>query len=175
MSQSLNHLFRLVWSKAHMCWVPVAEFSRATSHKTRTATALTAATISCLTQAAPTEGVVTAGSASISQNGSQTLITQQSNTASLNWQSFNINKGETVTFKQPSQQSLAVNRIADVNGTKIHGSLNANGQVWLINPNGVLFGESAQVNVGGIVATTLEHTKQNKTARIYFLVTAQPK
>ncbi len=170
MSQSINHLFRLIWNETHQCWIPVAEISRTASHKTKSATVLStvslvalAASLSCSLQAAPIGGVVSSGSANINQAGSQTVITQHSNKASLNWQSFNINNGETVTFKQPNQQSLAVNRIADVNGTQIHGNLNANGQVWLINPNGVIFGESAQVNVGGIVASTLEHSKKNGT------------
>ena len=57
---------------------------------------------------------------------------------------------------QPSANAIAVNRIFDTNGTQILGHLNANGQVFLINPNGILFGRGAEVNVGGLVATTLE-------------------
>jgi filamentous hemagglutinin family protein len=53
-------------------------------------------------------------------------------------------------------KSIAVNRILDTNGSQILGRLNANGQVWLINPNGLLFGRGAQVNVGGLVASTLD-------------------
>ena len=62
---------------------------------------------------------------------------------------------EIVNFLQPSATAIAVNRIFDTNGTQILGRLNANGQVWLINPNGILFGQGAQVNVGGLVASTL--------------------
>ena len=62
---------------------------------------------------------------------------------------------EIVNFFQPSATAIAVNRIFDTNGTQILGRLNANGQVWLINPNGILFGQGAQVNVGGLVASTL--------------------
>ena len=50
---------------------------------------------------------------------------------------------------------MAINTILDNNGSQIHGQINANGQVWLVNPNGVLFGENAQVNVGGLVAASL--------------------
>jgi filamentous hemagglutinin family protein len=57
---------------------------------------------------------------------------------------------------QPSASAIAVNRILDTNGTQILGRLNANGQVYLINPNGILFGQGAQVNVGGLVASTLD-------------------
>ncbi len=59
-------------------------------------------------------------------------------------------------FVQPDASAIAVNRIADTNGSQIFGHLNANGQVFLINPNGVLFGQGAQVNVGGLVASTLD-------------------
>jgi len=114
----------------------------------------------CMAPAAPTGGVVASGVAAISQSGSPgqttTTITQSSGQTSLNWQSFNISKGETVNFIQPSANAVAVNRIADVQGSQILGQLNANGQVWLINPNGLLFGKDAQVNVGALVASTLE-------------------
>jgi filamentous hemagglutinin family protein len=63
-----------------------------------------------------------------------------------------------VNFRQPNRSAIAVNRIADTNGSRIMGHLNANGQVWLINPNGILFGATAQVNVGGLVASTLDTT-----------------
>ncbi|MFX6899795.1 filamentous hemagglutinin N-terminal domain-containing protein, partial [Acinetobacter baumannii] len=64
--------------------------------------------------------------------------------------------GEKVNFVQPSASAIAVNRIQDVNATQFMGQLNANGQVYLINPNGILFGAGAQVNVGSLVASTLD-------------------
>ena len=72
----------------------------------------------------------------------------------LNWRSFNTSAGETVNFVQPSASAIAVNRILDTSGTQFFGRLQANGQVYLINPNGILFGASAQGNVGGPVAST---------------------
>ncbi|MEO8023583.1 filamentous hemagglutinin N-terminal domain-containing protein, partial [Polaromonas sp.] len=102
--------------------------------------------------AGPQDGQVTAGSASITQAGSNTTITQSSQNASLTWKSFNIGAQESVKFLQPSASAIAVNRILDTNGSQILGQLNANGQVYLINPNGILFGAGAQVNVGGLVA-----------------------
>ena len=101
-------------------------------------------------------GQVTSGSAQISQLGNTTTIQQNSQNLSLNWQSFDIGQQETVNFVQPGAGSIAVNRILGNSGTEILGRLNANGQVWLINPNGVIFGHSAQVNVGGLVASTLD-------------------
>src|SRR5699024_9846206 len=90
------------------------------------------------------------------QSSHTTTITQESRTLSLSWQTFDIGTHDTVNFVQPGASALAVNRIADPDGSAILGHLNANGQVWLINPNGILFGNSAQVNVGGLVASTLD-------------------
>lgn len=109
-----------------------------------------------IVNASPTGGQVTTGAGQISQSGNTTTVQQSSQTLSLNWQSFNVGVQETVNFVQPNSSSLAVNRINSATGSEILGHLNANGQVWLINPNGVLFGEHAQVNVGGLVASTLD-------------------
>ena len=106
--------------------------------------------------AAPAGGQVTSGSGSINQSGTTTTITQSSSNLSLSWNSFNVSSNESVNFVQPSASSIAVNRILDSNGSQILGNLNANGQVYLINPNGILFGQGAQVNVGGLVASTLD-------------------
>jgi trimeric autotransporter adhesin len=107
-------------------------------------------------QAGPVDGQVTSGAASISQSGANTTITQTSQNASLSWRSFNVGAHESVNFVQPSASAIAVNRILDTHGSQILGHLNANGQVYLINPNGILFGAGAQVNVGGLVASTLD-------------------
>src|SRR6202044_2422070 len=116
----------------------------------------TPATNPAAVNALPTDGTVTAGTGRITQGGNALTVTQQSQNLSLNWQSFNIGRQSTVDFVQPDAGAIAVNRIADTNGSQILGRLNANGQVFLINPNGVLFGQGAQVNVGGLVASTLE-------------------
>ncbi|PHV47677.1 hypothetical protein CSQ91_22540 [Janthinobacterium sp. BJB301] len=158
---SLNHIYRLVWSHVLNAWVAVAETSRGRGKGSRRKLAAAAAAMTALAlggpaQAAPTGGQVVAGTASISQQGNSTTIRQSSQQAALNWNSFNVGANETVNFVQPSAGALAVNRIFDSNGTQILGRVNANGQVYLINPNGVLFGRGAQVNVGGLVASTLD-------------------
>ena len=81
-------------------------------------------------------------------------VTQATNNAVIDWSSFNIGSGEAVQFFQPSASSIALNRIHDARPSAIDGSLTANGQVWLVNPNGIMFGRDAQVNVGGLLATT---------------------
>ena len=158
---SLNHIYRLVWSHVLNAWVAVAETSRGRGKGGRRKLAAAVAAIGALALggpacAGPTGGQVAAGSATISQSGSTTTVRQASQQATLNWSSFNIGSTETVNFVQPSASALAVNRILDSNGSQILGRLNANGQVYLINPNGILFGRTAQVNVGGLVASTLD-------------------
>ncbi|MHB1528909.1 MAG: two-partner secretion domain-containing protein [Acidiferrobacteraceae bacterium] len=106
--------------------------------------------------AAPLGGQVMTGSGQIAQSGVTTTITQNSPHLDLNWQSFNVAPNETVRFVQPDAQALAVNHILGSNGSVIAGHIDANGQVWLINPNGILFSQTATVNAGGLVASTLD-------------------
>src|SRR3990167_9082157 len=98
----------------------------------------------------PTGGAVEAGNVQISQPDAQTVnIHQSTDKGIVNWQTFNIQAGETTNFHQPSASSITLNRINAMNGaSNIYGNLNANGQVWLINPAGIMFGQGAQVNVG---------------------------
>ena len=91
-------------------------------------------------------------------NGTNLTITQTSPTAILNWQNFNIDKGYSVNFVQPSSTSSALNRIWDANPTNISGALTANGQIYLINRNGIIFGNGAQVNAGALIASSLDIT-----------------
>ncbi|MBD3768125.1 MAG: filamentous hemagglutinin N-terminal domain-containing protein [Gammaproteobacteria bacterium] len=104
----------------------------------------------------PTGGQVVTGNAAISQNGAVMDITQTTDKTAINWQSFNIGQGNTVNFHQPSASSVALNRVIGSDVSSIQGAINANGQVFLINPNGILFSPTAQVNVGGLVASTLD-------------------
>src|SRR6185312_9032096 len=106
----------------------------------------------------PIGGVVVGGSGSIAQNGVNTVINQNSALLALNWQSFNVGKDATVLFNQPSFNAVALNRILDQSPSQIFGHINSNGQVFLINTHGIIFGSSAQLNVGGLVASTLDLT-----------------
>ena len=113
--------------------------------------------------AAPTGGEVVGGVATINQAGAVTTINQASQQANINWQSFGIAKNETVNFNQPNAQAIALNRVVGNEASNIYGKLNANGQVFLINPNGILFSKDAKVNVGGLVASTLDIDKIDGT------------
>ena len=104
----------------------------------------------------PDGGQVVAGSASISSPDADTiLITQSSAQTVIDWQSFNIGTEEYVQFVQPDSSSVALNQVIGGNPSEILGNLSANGQVFLVNPNGVYFGQHATVDVGGIVASVL--------------------
>ena len=107
---------------------------------------------SSLAMAAPTGGQVRAGSGQINQSGAQTTINQASQRLAIDWQSFNVASHEQVNFNQPNAKASALNRIFDQKPSQIFGQIKANGQVVLVNPNGVFFKPGAQVNVGGLVA-----------------------
>lgn len=83
-------------------------------------------------------------------------ILQSSPQAILNWNQFNIGLGETVRFLQPSTQAAILNRVIGTDPSLIQGMLQANGNVFLLNPNGILFGPNAVVDVGSFTASTLK-------------------
>ncbi|EDX2018422.1 filamentous hemagglutinin N-terminal domain-containing protein [Salmonella enterica subsp. enterica serovar Sandiego] len=102
----------------------------------------------------PTGGQIVGGQGSISTSGNQMTIHQQTQNMATNWHSFDIGKNNTVQFVQPDSSSVALNRVTGASGSQIMGTLKANGQVFILNPNGVLFGKNARVDVGGLVAST---------------------
>jgi len=98
---------------------------------------------------------VTGGSATAVAAQNALRINQTTNSAILNWSSFNIAAGNSVTFQQPSSSSIALNRIFQNSPSEIFGQLNANGQIYLINQNGFLFGAGSSVNVGSLLVSSL--------------------
>ena len=105
-----------------------------------------------------------------SQNGAMT-ITNSAN-AVLNWQQFSIGAGQSVRFDQPSAASKVLNRVLGQDASQVFGSLSSNGTVWLLNPNGVLFGAGARVDVAGLMASTLRVSDADWAARRYTLTGA---
>lgn len=178
----MNHgIHRLVFDSERGTWIAVAEFVRGhgkeksvrrAGRSRRHVAALAAVGIAAMgltplaTWAAtlPVQstnasrpfvfrGAVAGGSAVTS--GNTMTINQQTRTLGLNWDSFNISSDGKVIFNQPDATSRVLNRIWDNNPSEIYGQLQANGQVYLINQNGILFGAGSQVNVGGLVASAL--------------------
>jgi filamentous hemagglutinin family protein len=120
-----------------------------------TATALLALGVARVA-AGPDGANVVGGAAAIQgQGGPSVTITQSTPSAIINWRTFNIGSGENVRFNQPSSSSVALNRITGGLGpSEILGTLTANGRVFIINRDGVLFGPGAVVNTAGFLATT---------------------
>ena len=100
---------------------------------------------------------VRSGTATIDlSNASHAVITQQSNKAIIDWRQFSIPSGSTVQFVQPSASSMALNRVTGTQASQIDGNLLANGQVWLLNPSGVMIGNGGSINTASFLASTLD-------------------
>ncbi len=117
-------------------------------------------TSTCLL-ANPNGGRVVSGSAGITNIGNRMDINQTSDHAVINWRGFNIQQNEHVNFNQPGRDSAVLNRVTGNDPSSIYGKLTANGNVYLVNPNGIMFSKTAQINVGGLVASTANITNQN--------------
>lgn len=111
-----------------------------------------------LAVAGPTGGNVVKGDANIDYNGNTTNINQNSDRATINWDGFSVAPNETVNFNQPNSNAMTLNRVIGNERSVIEGAINANGKVYLVNSNGVLFTGSSTVNVGGLVASSLNIT-----------------
>jgi filamentous hemagglutinin family protein len=121
-----------------------------------------------LALANPTGGQVMAGQASItSPSANGMVIHQSSQSAIINWQQFNIGAGQYVRFMQPSTSSVVLNRVIGGSPTSIFGSLSANGQVFLVNTNGVFFGKGATLDAQGFLASSLDITDSDFLAHNY--------
>lgn len=164
----MNRTYRLIWNEKAATFIAVPESAKSGDGKARAGAsmairagfALKALAGSLLvafgstSHALPVGGEVVAGSATVTSGNGTMTVNQTSQNAALNWQSFNIGAAEAVRFVQPNSSSVALNRVIGSDPSRILGSLTANGKVFLVNPNGILFGKGASVNVGGLVAST---------------------
>jgi len=136
--------------------------------------------LSALAAAAPAHanpegGKVVAGSAAIVQATPKKLeVRQSTDKAIVDWRSFGIGRDETVAFVQPSAGSVTLNRVTGSDPSAIFGTLTANGTVMLVNPNGIVFGQGARVDVGGLVATTANIRNDDFLAGRYDFREASP-
>lgn len=107
--------------------------------------------------AGPDGAQIVAGGARVSGQGSgDVTVSQSTDRAIINWQSFDVGQDESIRFQQPRAESITLNRVTNGAPTQILGSLTANGNVFVINGNGVVFGKEAQVHVGGLVVSTAD-------------------
>ncbi|NJL19323.1 MAG: filamentous hemagglutinin N-terminal domain-containing protein [Bdellovibrionaceae bacterium] len=109
-----------------------------------------------LVWANPTGGQVVAGDATITEQGSVLTIQQGSDKAVINWQDFSIANGELTKFLQPSADAMALNKVLGGDISRIYGTLEANGGIILLNPNGIMIGPGGMVNVHNFIGSTLD-------------------
>jgi filamentous hemagglutinin family protein len=102
----------------------------------------------------PTGGKVVGGQATLQSSGSTLNVNQTSQRGVVEWDTFNVGSQAKINFNQPSASAVTLNRVMDMNASQILGRISATGQVFITNPNGVIFGANAQIDVGGLVATT---------------------
>ena len=111
--------------------------------------------------ALPTGGQVAQGVVSVQQAGAVMSINQSTSKAVVNWNTFDIGQNAKVNIVQPGADAVMLNRVTSANPSQILGQLHANGQVVLVNPNGVLFGKDGSVNANSFTASTLGITDAN--------------
>ena len=125
--------------------------------------------------AQPTGGRVSAGTASISQTPTTTTVTQTTQRAAVNWQSFDVGSQQRVTFAQPSSSSITLNRVTSGTPSEIAGRINANGQIAIVNQSGVVFHQGAQVNAAAVMVSASGISDRNFMAgRMVFDQPAKP-
>lgn len=170
----MNRIYRVIWSALHHTFVAVSELTKACGKRASgnvssgaairrvgALAALLAATMAvCYISpgyANPVGPVVISGSASIVSNGNTMTVTNTPS-AILNWQQFNIGAGQTTQFVQQSAQSTVLNRVVGQDPSLILGALRSNGQVFLLNQNGIMFGKGSVIDVAGLIASTTNIT-----------------
>ena len=117
----------------------------------------------------PLGSQVVGGSATVQGQGTSTVtVTQSSANAIINWNTFNIGAGEKTQFIQPGASSVILNRVTgDLGPSQIYGTITANGRVFLVNPDGILFGSTAKIDAAGFLASTNDITNDNLMAGRY--------
>ncbi|QQR68205.1 MAG: filamentous hemagglutinin N-terminal domain-containing protein [Alphaproteobacteria bacterium] len=104
----------------------------------------------------PQGGSVVAGNAGISTSGANMTVNQSSSSAVINWNKFDVGSQAKVQFNQPDASSRTLNRVLSSDPSQIYGQVTANGQLYFVNPNGVIVGQGARIEAGSITATTMD-------------------
>jgi len=171
---SMNRVYRVVWNVRRRVWQAAAETcgrqrrgalsaggsgSASRPSAPRLASGALLLILIPFTARAgtlPDGGRVVAGDASIGRQGDTLNIDQTSRNAAIDWRSFSVGEGNTVRFNQPGRDAATLNRVTGGEVSSIRGAIEANGRVFLVNPNGVHFSSTARVDVGALVASTLD-------------------
>ena len=173
----MNISFKVVWSTCQSAWVVVAETIKARGKKSRS-NGCRNKMLSCPMKLTPlflaiffplpsfAEGlkdpILRSGSVSINlTNSHKPTLTQTTDKAIIDWREFSVGKSSVVKFQHPNTKSITLNRVTGNNKSIINGSITANGQVWILNSNGLLIGKSGKINAHGFMATTQSINNQN--------------
>jgi filamentous hemagglutinin family protein len=174
--------YKIVFSKRLGALVAVGEHATSAGKQASgqgTRHTLAAVAFACLTvggvqaqptlsaTALPTSSQVSTGKVTMSTQGANMAINQTSDKASVNWDSFNIGSAATVNVTQPSANAVLLNRVIGNDPSQILGKLNANGQVILLNPNGIVFGQSGSVTASAFTASTFGLSDEDFMAGYY--------
>ena len=125
--------------------------------------AMMAMSVGGIAYAMPQGEVVRSGKGEITRQDKDMTVNQDSKRLAIDWAGFDIANDERVTFRQPDRDSVALNRVIGDAASVIDGALSGNGHVYVINPNGVLFGKNASVDVGSLVASTARISDRDMT------------
>ncbi|BBI48431.1 hypothetical protein HORIV_08520 [Vreelandella olivaria] len=164
----MNRIYRTVWNAARGQWQVAPEnvkrHGKSSTRRSSTVGAVASLAagslillpLNAFASGLPSGGEIRAGSGSIEQSGHEMRINQNSGRMAIDWDDFSVAEGSRVEFNQPGRDAAALNRVTGDQLSQIRGAIDANGQVFLVNPNGIVFGDTAQVDVGGLVASTLD-------------------
>ncbi|MFO7480390.1 filamentous hemagglutinin N-terminal domain-containing protein [Haemophilus influenzae] len=182
----MNKIYRLKFSKRLNALVAVSELTRGCDHSTEKGSEkparmkvrhlalkplsamLLSLGVTSIPQSVLASGLqgmnVVHGTATMQVDGNKTII-RNSVDAIINWKQFNINQNEMVQFLQENNNSAVFNRVTSNQISQLKGILDSNGQVFLINPNGITIGKDAIINTNGFTASTLDISNENIKAR----------
>ncbi|SDN57290.1 GLUG motif-containing protein [Vreelandella arcis] len=175
----MNRVYHVVWNRSKGVWQAASELSQSSRSsssgavsvagalKTISAGALLLIALPLHASNLPSGGTVVGGQGSINSSDKTLTVNQKSQNMAIDWQDFSIAEGHTVNFNQPNAQAAALNRVTGNNVSEIRGALNANGRVFLVNPNGVMFSSTARVDVGALVTSTLDISTEDFMAGNY--------
>lgn len=189
----MNHIFKTLWNQSTGSYVAVSEISQSSGKRSSCVAmggplnvrwtglslalksiALSMAFAFAPAQALPAGSAIASGKVDITNNSGITTLNQSTQNAVLNWQSFSILANEVVKIVQPNSSSVLLNRVVGSEPSNILGTMSANGKVFLVNPNGILFGQNAAVNVSGLVASALNISDANFLAGRYKFEASPP-
>lgn len=124
-------------------------------HTLCVAIALASAGLSLQAQAdaLPQGGQVIGGQASITRNGPNMEVDTSSARTAIDWQRFNVGPDNSITFRQPDGRSVTLNRVIGSDPSKIYGAVTSNGQLILVNPNGIWLGPNSRISASALVAS----------------------